>query len=141
MVSTKHVFVAGALILSWALSACGDSPTTPSTTSTVGTYTLVSANRQGLPAAASGSAGTSFLQEVTGGMVELRADQTFAWRTDYRYTNSGQIRTTTSSGGGRYSLSDTAITFTYEPGSEQLTGTLSNGVLTIRADVELVYRK
>jgi hypothetical protein len=28
-----------------------------------------------------------------------------------------------------------------EPRSEQLTGTLSNGVLTMTADVELVYRK
>jgi hypothetical protein len=28
-----------------------------------------------------------------------------------------------------------------EPSSEQLTGTLSDGVVTIRADVELIYRK
>jgi hypothetical protein len=120
------------------LAACDDStPTGPTTIE--GTYILVSANSQGLPAVV--SQGANFLQEVTGGSVELRGDRTFTWRTDYRYTQSGLATTSTSSGSGTYSLADTAITFASEPGSERLTGTLSNGVLTMRADVELVYRK
>jgi hypothetical protein len=141
MVSTKRVLLPGTVLLSWALLGCGGSPTTPSATNTVGTYTLISANGRSLPAVVSGSAGSGFLQEVTGGFMELRADQTFAWRTDYRYTNSGQITSSTSSGDGSYSLTGTVMTLTYQPRSEQLTGTLSNGVLTLRADVELVYRK
>ncbi len=130
--------LSSALMLSWSLSACGDdTPTRP--TNIAGSYILVNANGQGLPAVV--SQGANFLQEVTGGSVELRGDRTFTWRTDYRYTQSGLVTTSTSSGGGSYSLADTAITFALEPGTDRLTGTLSNGVLTMRADVELVYRK
>jgi hypothetical protein len=140
MALTKVVLLPYLVILSLSLSACGDSPTSPSSNIT-GTYTLVSARGSSLPAVVSGSPGTDYVQEVTGGFVELRADQTFAWSTSYRYTMSGQVSTSTSSGSGRYSLSGTAITLTAEPGSEQLVGTLSDGTLKIRADVELVYRK
>ena len=140
MPPTKVVLLLGLAVLSLALSACGGSPTSP-TVNVSGTYTLVSARGQSLPAVVSGSPGTDFMQEAVGGFVELRASQSFTWRTEYRYTNSGRVTASASSGGGRYSLTGTVITFTFEPGSEQLTGTLSDGVLTIRADVELVYRK
>ena len=141
MFSTKLVPLPCLAMLSCALSACGGSFTTPSATDIWGSYPLVSANGQSLPAVVSGNASTGSVQEVTGGLTELRADQTFTWRTDYRNTNSGRTTTSTSSGSGRYSLTGSAITFTYEPGSEQLSGTLSDGVVTVRADVELVYRK
>jgi hypothetical protein len=91
------------------------------------------------------------MQEVVGGFVELRPDQTFASRTEWRYYDYGRLAQSFTDGPvrGRYGLSGTAITFTFEPGAEQISGMLSNGVLTLSTDpggrargaVELVYRK
>ena len=106
-----------------------------------GTYTLVFCAGPGLPAVVSGSPAQTSCKRWSAAFWKLPGGSSFTWRTEYRYTNSGRVTASASPGGGRYSLTSTVITFTFEPGSEQLTGTLSNGVLTMRADVELVYRK
>ena len=56
-------------------------------------------------------------------------------------TNGGDVRESRSSSDGTYTVAGEAITFTLQPGSDRLSGTLGDGVLTVRADVELVYRK
>jgi hypothetical protein len=141
MVLTSLVRLCGVVLMSCSLSACGDSDTRPTPVDIAGTYNLVSANGRNLPAVVTENPATGFRQEVIDGSVELRSDRTFTVRTDYRITNGGDVRESASSDSGTYTLTDTAITFTSQPGSGRLSGTLRDGVLTVRADVELVYRK
>jgi hypothetical protein len=100
---------------------------------------LVTAKGQNLPAVVSENPSTGFKQEVTAGFIELRADQTCSWSTDYRYTESGQTRVSPSSGDGTYTVNGSSVLMTY--GRDQLAGTLAGNTLTVRADVELVYRR
>jgi hypothetical protein len=84
-----------------ALFGCpGDSTTSPSSTSYVGSYTLISAGGTALPAP-SGTAG----QTITAGTVAINADGTFTY--NETRTPSGSM---TSS--GTYTLSGVDITFT-----------------------------
>ena len=120
-------------------TACAASTTMPSATgsSAVGRYTLVSANSSGLPAVVSENPATGFKQEVTGGQIDFRADRTCSVSTEYRYTESGNTSTSTSVNEGTWATSGDTVTFTF--GTDHLTGTLSGNVLTVQADVELVY--
>ncbi len=106
-----------------------------------GTYTLVEAAGQRLPAVVSENSPTGYKQEVTGGSVVLRPDEIFSWRTDYRETSGGRVWEHQSSGGGRYRLAGSTITFELDNHSGELKGTLRSGLLKMRADVELTYRK
>ena len=105
----------------------------------VGEYFLASANSQELPAVVSETG--SRTQEVIGGSVIFEADGTFAWRTLYRYTESGGVHDSESSGRGSYSQQGASITFLFEVGASGLEGTVDGDRLTIRADVPMVYRK
>jgi len=123
-----------------SVAACGGSATSPSTTSSsIGRYNMVSANGQPLPTVVSESPSTGDKQEVTGGYIDLRADQTTAWSTEYRYTDSGRTFTNSSGGEGRYTISGSTVTMTF--GRDQLIGALTGNMLTVRADVVLVYRR
>jgi hypothetical protein len=82
---------------------------------------------------------TGHKQEVTGGYADLRTDRTCAVSTAYRYTDGDRTRTSSSRDEGMYAVSGSAITLTF--GRNQLKGTLSGDVLTVRTDVELVYRR
>jgi hypothetical protein len=105
---------------------------------------LISARGQSLPAVVSENTSTGSRQEVTGGYVDLRADGTAKWSTSYRYTDptvpTGFPSTwaTTSEGEFRYVVSGNTMTVTSGDG---LGGVLTGDNLTIRADVELVYRR
>lgn len=135
-------FTCAALALAGlAVAACKSSPTTPRQTgsSAVGRYNLVSANGQTLPAVVSENPSTGFKQEVTGGYTDLRADLACVVATDYRYTDSGRTSTSSSRDEGTYSISGNTVVFTF--GRDQLMATLAGDVLTVRADVELVYRR
>ena len=130
------------LVLAGLLVTTADSTaTTPSTTasSAVGRYNLVSANSQCLSAIVSENPDTGFQQEVTGGHADLRADRTCSVSTEYRYTESGRTSTDTSVSEGTWVISGDTVTFTFR--GDQLTGTLSGEVLTVRADVALVYQR
>ena len=141
MVLRSLVRLPSVVLMSCSLSACGGSDANPTSVDVSGTYNLISANGRNLPAVVSENTATGFRQEVIGGFVELRSDRTFTVRTDYRMTNSGDVRESRSSNDGTYTVAGEAITFTLQPGSDRLSGTLNDGVLTVRADVELVYRK
>lgn len=126
-----------------ASASCGNlGPTLPTRPSAdiSGTYTLVSARGQPLPATVSQNAASGFLQEVTGGAIVLGGDRRFTWRTDYRYTERGTVRVQSSSGGGAYELRGTRLTLAVEPGGERLIASLVEGEITLQADVVLVYR-
>ena len=133
--TTRAVLVLAGLLV----PACA--ATTPSTTgsSAVGRYNLVSTNSRGLPAIVSENPDTGFRQEVTGGHADLRADRTCSVSTEYRYTINGSTSTNTSVSEGRWAISGDTVTFTFR--GDHLTGTLSGEVLTVRADVELVYQR
>ena len=139
--STGSRRVAALVLAGLWVTACAASTTMPSPmgSSAVGRYTLVSANSSGLPAVVSDNRATGFQQEVTGGQTYLRADHTCSVSTEYRYTESGNTSTSTSVYEGTWATSGDTVTFTF--GSDHLTGTLSGDVLTVRADVELVYRR
>ena len=137
--------------IAWLLAAafvcfagCGkDEPTGPAIpASIVGTYTLATIDGKSMPAVVSENPQTGYREEVTGGSVELKADGTCTWRTDYRYTEADpQIGTHTesSSGSGTYTVEGEKITFTF--GSDQLMGTIVEDALTVYADGVLVYRR
>ncbi len=105
----------------------------------VGQYVLVSANSQDLPAVVSENG--SVRQEVLGGSVLLEPDGTSIWRTLHRYTESGRVSNSESSGRGSYSQQGTSIIFLFDADAVGLEGTLDGNTLTIQADVPMVYRK
>ena len=139
--STGSRRVAALVLAGLWVTACAASATMPSPTgsSVVGRYNLVSANSSGLPAIVSENPAAGFKQEVPGGQVDLRSDRTCSVSTEYRYTESGNTSTHTSVNEGTWATSGDTVTFTF--GSDHLTGTLSGDVLTVQADVELVYQR
>jgi hypothetical protein len=112
---------------------------TTTTASVAGRYNLVAAAGQSLPAIVAQNPATGYKQEVTSGYVDLRADRTCTVATEYRTTDQGQTSTSSSRDEGTYTVSGDKLTLTF--GREQLLGKLTGGVLTVRTDVELVYRK
>lgn len=134
-----------AVFLALMLVGCARSrgPTSPTVSGLdpVGSYALVSAHGRRLPAVVSENPATGFAQEVVGGAVVLRGDRSFSWRTDYRQTDSGVVSAHASSGSGTYTTTGEELIFTFRPGGERLSGTLAGDVITIRADVELIYRR
>jgi hypothetical protein len=106
-----------------------------------GPYVLQTANGSDLPAVVAENRDTGYRQEVASGWMVLGADLTFTWRTVYRTTENGSVRTNESGGKGRYSLNGKAVSLTPDGTSAALEGTLSHGTLTVQADVKLVYRK
>jgi hypothetical protein len=125
-------FLTGLLLLSIAKAA-------PPASDAPGTYRLVMAAGQRLPAVVSENPSTGYKQEVVRGSIELRADGTFIWSTSYRETSRGTASEHESTGHGQYSVDGNTIKLT--AGSSQFDGTLSQRTLTLRADVELVYDK
>jgi hypothetical protein len=106
-----------------------------------GRYVLETANGSDLPAAVAENRDRGYRQEVASGWMVLGADLTFTWRTVYRTTENGSVRTNESGGKGRYNLNGKAVSLTPDGTSAALEGTLSRGTLTVQADVKLVYRK
>jgi hypothetical protein len=124
-----------------AIAACGGSPSgpTPTNPSLVGRYTLTSAKGQSLPAVVYEVPSTGYKQEVTGGFIDLRANGSCAWATDYRYTDGGRTSTSSSGGEGTYTFSGDTVTMTF--GADHIVATRAGDTLTVRADVDLVYRR
>lgn len=135
IIDTIRTFV---LLVSLCSLAIGS---TERSSEAAGTYTLLEAAGQRLPAVVSENPATGYKQEVMGGSVVLRPDETFSWRTDYRETSGGRVWEHQSSGGGRYRLVGSTITFEFDNHSGELSGTLRSGLLKMRADVELTLRK
>ncbi len=138
--NTRHTS-AGLVFLGLWLTACAGSTTMPSPTgsSAVGRYNLVSANGSGLPAVVSENPATGFLQEVISGYADLREDRTCSVVGEFRITQGGGSSTDRSLDEGTWAMLGDTVTFTF--GSDQLTGRLDGDVLTVRADVELVYQR
>ena len=129
------------LALALLAMACGSTPTTPTSSgsSPVGHYTLVAAKGQSLPTVVYEVPSTGYKQEVTGGSIDLRANGTCAWSTDYRYTDSGRTSTSSSGGEGTYTITDNTVTMTF--GTYAMVAARAGDTLTVRADVDMVYRR
>ena len=122
------------------LVRCGsESPASPGPPSAVGHYQMISVAGQAPPVVVEESPATGFKQELMGGSADLRADGTCTAVTTYRYTVSGSTYTSDSRDDGRWTISGNTVTLTF--GSDQLSATLAGDLLTVRADVELVYRR
>ena len=106
-----------------------------------GRYVLQSANGKDLPAVVAENKETSYQLEVTRGWMEFGVNRTFAWRTSYRITEKGAVRTTESGGNGSYDISGNVLSLKPEGSSSALEGHISNNTLVVQADVKLAYRK
>jgi len=129
------------LTFSWSLTAILCSAAALSEPQVAGRYVLQTAGGKDLPAVVAENKATGYQLEVVSGWMVLGADQTFTWRTAYRITQSGTVRTHESGGKGRYGLNGDALSLTPEDSSAALEGTLRKGTLAIQADVKLVYRR
>jgi hypothetical protein len=94
-----------------------------------------------LPAVVSENSTAGYKQEIVEGSVTLREDHTFHWTTRYRYTEGAKVTLGESSGGGTYKVEGDSITLSEQPGSSRLTGKVKGRLLSLRADVELVYSR
>ena len=106
-----------------------------------GRYMLQSANGKDLPAVVAENKETSYRLEVTRGWMQLGVNRTFVWRTAYRITEKGAVRTTESGGNGSYDVSGNVLSLKPEGSSSALEGHVSNNTLVVQADVKLVYRR
>ena len=132
-------FLAMTVVLASAGNVHGSQEIASQDPEAIGEYILVRANAQDLPAVVSESGSSK--QEVIGGSIRLEADGTSIWRTVYRYTESGRVNASESSGRGSYSQEGTRVIFSFDGDASQGEGTLDGNTLTIQADVALVYRK
>jgi hypothetical protein len=135
------VLVLGGLLSVTAVSAGGGEANLQEANVEAGIYDLVSAAGRDLPAVVSENLTTGFKQEIIGGSVTLREDSTFHWTTRYRYTEGSRVTISESSGGGAYKVEGDDITLSERPGSSKLTGKLKGRSLSLKADVELVYKR
>jgi hypothetical protein len=134
------VFVRGGLLFVTAVSASVGA-NLKEDKAVAGVYDLISAAGRDLPAVVSENSTTGHKQEIIGGSVTLRENRTFHWTTRYRYTEGSKVTISESSGGGDYKVEGDDITLSEQPGSSKLTGKLKGRSLSLKADVELVYKK
>ena len=135
------VVALGGLLSVRAMTAVDEGTSLQEDNDLAGFYDLVTAAGRDLPAVVSENSTTGYRQEIVGGSVTLREDHTFHWTTRYRYTESAKVTTGESSGGGTYKVEGDGITLSEQPGSSRLTGKLKGRLLSLKADVELVYRR
>ncbi|MCI0418504.1 MAG: hypothetical protein L0387_37370 [Acidobacteria bacterium] len=135
------VFVLGGLLSVTAMSAGGVEANLHGENAVAGVYELVAAAGRDLPAVVSEDSTTGYKQEIIGGSVTLRENRAFHWTTQYRYTEGSKVTISESSGGGAYKVEGDDITLSEHLGSSKLTGKLKGRSLSLKADVELVYKK
>ena len=136
----KRVVVAGILSV-MSVNATSAEPGQPKATTGADVYHLVTAAGRDLPVVVSENSGTGYKQEIIGGSITLRQDQTFHWTTWYRYTQDDRVTTSESTGSGTYRVDEEEITLLPQPGTSRLVGKLKGNILSLRADIELVYKK
>jgi hypothetical protein len=135
------VFALAGLLSARAMSAVDEGTNLQEDTVVASVYDLVTAAGRDLPAVVSENSTTGYKQEIVGGSVTLREEETFHWTTQYRYTESAKVTIRESSGGGTYKVERDDITLSEQLGSSRLTGKLKGRFLSLKADVELVYRR
>jgi hypothetical protein len=123
------------------VSATGVGTSLLEDTAVAAVYDLVTAAGQDLPAVVSENSASRHKQEIIGGSVTLRQNRTFYWTTRYRYTEGRRVTLNESSGHGTYKVEGDDITFSQEPGSSRLIGKLKGHTLSLKVDVELVYKR
>ena len=123
--------------LVFALVACGDDGTGPE--SVVGTYTLQTADGEGLPFVIEDN--PTFLFELTAGSVTLNQDMTCTYSLTSRETRDGTATTGTSTDVCTYTLNNGALTLTI-PVNTTISGSISGSTLTLTSNFGvLVYEK
>jgi len=123
-------------------AACGggDSPTQPTSASVAGTWKLETVNGAALPyiAAQVGSDKVELMSDV----ITAVASGSFTQMTQIRVTESGQVSTQSIPDAGSYTLTGTAVTFTFNSDGSTGTGSLSGNTLTVTEDgYAFVYKK
>jgi len=123
--------------LVFALVACGDDGTGPE--SVVGTYTLQTADGEGLPFVIEDN--PTFLLELTAGSVTLNQDMSCTNSLTPRETRDGTVTTGTNTDVCTYTLDNGALTLTI-PVNTTISGSISGSTLTLTSNFGvLVYEK
>ncbi len=124
-----------------SVNATSEEGNQPEATAGADVYHLVTAAGRDLPVVVSENSGSGYKQEIIGGSITLRRDQTFHWTTRYRYTQDRRVTTSQSAGSGTYRVDGEKITLLPQPGASKLVGELKGNTLSLKADVELVYER
>jgi hypothetical protein len=132
-------FMACALLI--VAAACGsDGPTQPTSASVAGTWSLQTINGTPLPYVVV-QTGVDKV-ELTSDVITAVASGSFTQITQVRITQNGQVSTQSIPDAGSYSLSGTAVTFTFSSDGSTGTGSLSGNTLTVASDgFAYVYKK
>lgn len=120
--------------------ACGDSSTEPTQASVAGTWELSTVNGGALPFVVFQT--TTDKVEIMSDVITATSTGTFTQSTTFRTTSNGQAQTTTTPDAGTYTLSGTAVNFTFNSDGSTGTGSLSGNTLTVtQSGLALVYKK
>lgn len=130
--------LAAALVL--PLTACGDDdgPSGP-TFEASGTYNLATINGENPPVVVA-QVDADFI-EITAGVIELNADNTFRDSTTYRISEGGAVRTEADVFTGTYAQTGNAVTLTLADGGAYALSVSEDALTQTVAQFVLVYRK
>ena len=128
-------------LLAVPAGACGgDAPAGPASTSIVGTWDLQTVDGEPLPFVFSESGGDR--AEISGNVLTLSADSSFAERFEYRRTVARQRTSGVAWYEGTYSVRERAVAFVYSSNGSTVNGTVSqNGLRLSSAGFAFVYRR
>lgn len=138
----RRLLLAFAVLFAVVLSACGggDDSTGPGSANISGTYTLRTINGRSLPATVF-QAGADRV-EVLSGNVTLTDGGTYTTQNTVRTTFGGVASTESETDAGTYTRSGTALTFRSSDDGTTVSGTVSNGAITVVFEgLSAVYRK
>jgi hypothetical protein len=122
-----------ACLLLVVTAACGsDAPTQPTSASVTGTWRLQTVNGTALPFVAA-QIGSDKV-ELTSDVLTAVQSGSFTRMTQIRVTQNGQASTQSISDAGSYTLSGTAVTFTFDGDGSSGTGSISGNTLTVAED-------
>lgn len=131
-----------ALTLATVLAACGssDKATGPTAATLAGVWNLQTINGNNLPYPVV-AVGADHI-DVVSDVITANANGTFSQLTTLKITQSGQTQTQTQPDNGTWSLSGTAVTFSFQSDGSTGTGTLNGNTLTVaEGGLSAVYKK
>jgi hypothetical protein len=119
------------------LVACGGDKATGPNASVTGNYTLRTVNGNSVPAVVFQDAQEK--DELTGGNINLNADNTWSGSLSAKATNlaTGSVVTASVPANGTYTNNNGSLTLTDSQDASQLTGTVGGGTLSISGDIGL----
>jgi hypothetical protein len=126
-----------ALILA---ASCGGDSTAPTTVSVAGTWNLQTINGTALPYVLEQTGADK--TEITSDVFNVASTGSFTQTTTVRFTQNGAVTTQSVADAGSYTVSGTAVNFTFNSDGSTGTGSLSGNTLTVTSSgFAFVYKK